>query len=79
LSEQHPWSYEWQLIGYSEEIPEGFEGVTPARMRADFELSRAVSRDMDIWGFIALGCGGKFDGQGYGSGVHDTHGPECCD
>jgi hypothetical protein len=47
-------------------------------MRADRTLRRQVSNAMDTWGIIALGCGGKFDGSGYGNSVHDTHGSECC-
>ena len=47
-------------------------------MRADDRLRNAVSIGMEYWGIIALDCGGKFDGPGYDSKVHDSHGDECC-
>jgi hypothetical protein len=78
LSEQLPWSYEWLLVDQTADMPEGYEGVTPARMRADEVLRNEVSSDMDQWDIIELGCGGKFDGSGYGNTVHDAHDGECC-
>jgi hypothetical protein len=33
---------------------------------------------MSAWAIVALGCGGKFDGPGYGMTISDSHGPECC-
>ena len=37
-----------------------------------------MTRGIDTWGIVALACGGKVDGSGYGGSVHDTHGGECC-
>lgn len=78
LSTQEPWNYDWQLVGYNDAIPDGYEGVTPARMRADEQLKIEVGYGMGTWAIIALGCGGKFDGPGYGMNISDSHGPECC-
>lgn len=76
--ESDPWSYDWELISADDDISNDYIAVTPARMREDSRLRSEVSNVMDTWGIVALGCGGKFDGPGYGSAVHDSHGPECC-
>lgn len=47
-------------------------------MRADETLRAEVGQGMGTWAIVALGCGGKYDGPGYGMTVHDSHGPECC-
>lgn len=77
LSEQLPWSYEWMLVD-SAEIPEGYEAVTPARLRADEVLFNEVSSQMDQWDIVELACNGKFDGEGYDFAIHETHDSECC-
>jgi hypothetical protein len=38
----------------------------------------SVGFGIDTWGIVALACGGKVDGSGYGGSVHDNHGGECC-
>jgi hypothetical protein len=66
------------MIGNNDQVPSGYQEVTPARMRADSSLRHQVSNAMDTWGLLGLGCGGKFDGSGYGNSVHNSHGSECC-
>jgi len=49
--------------------------------REDLEqnmLKERVVRKIDTWGIVKIANGGKLDGSGYGSKIHDTHGPECC-
>jgi hypothetical protein len=62
----------------STEIPESYEPVTAARLRADEVLRSEVSSGMGEWDIIELACDGKFDGPGYGSTIHDAHDGECC-
>jgi hypothetical protein len=32
-----------------------------------------------MWGIVEIAGGGKLDGMGYGSKIHDRHGSECCE
>ena len=32
---------------------------------------------MPQWGIATIANGGKIDGTGYGSSIHDSYGPEC--
>ena len=52
--------------------------VSRADLESNSDLKRRMVGEMDAWGIVRIADGGKLDGRGYGSKIHDTHGPECC-
>ena len=43
----------------------------------DNNLRGRVHRALKDWGIARIAKGGKIDGIGYGSMIHDSYGPEC--
>merc|ERR1719469_1413921 len=66
------------FIDSANQGPPGWRMVSRADLESNSDLKRRMVGEMDAWGIVRIADGGKLDGRGYGSKIHDTHGPECC-
>ena len=69
---------QFKLLTFGDVGEPGWRLGSRKDLEANPTMKNQIVNSLDVWEIVLLANEGKLDGPGYGGGIHDSHGTECC-